>query len=381
MSNHFLEHFSELEDPRIERCRKHELLDIIFLSVCAVLSGADGWESIEEFGEAKLEWLRKFVPLKHGIPCHDTIARVMSRLNPEALQRCFIGWVQSVVALHSGEIVAIDGKTLRHSFDTTRRKNALHMVSAWAGSNGVVLGQVHTEEKSNEIKAIPALLELLDIRQAVVTIDAMGCQKDIAELIKSKRGDYVLAVKRNQGQLHEEIREAFELDENEGCGKLKAAFHEEIDSGHGRVEVRRIWQSSNLKWVPSAKDWKGAKSFARVESERHIGEKITKEIRYFISSLPLDAARMLAAIRSHWSIENSLHWVLDMTFREDASRVRRGDAAENLSMLRRLVLNICRRNKTGKSNPSKVRRAGWNDDVRTQLLLGAGTPDPPGTLN
>ncbi len=206
----------------------------------------------------------------------------------------------------------------------------------------------------------------------------MGCQKDIAELIRSKRGDYVLAVKKNQGQLYEEIREAFELDEQEGCGKLKAAFHEEIDSGHGRVEVRRIWQSANLRWVPSAKEWKGAKSFARVESERHIGDKITKEIRYFISSLPLDAARMLSAIRSHWAIENSLHWVLDMTFREDASRVRRGDAAENLSMLRRLVLNICRRNKTGKSNPSKVRRAGWNDDVRTQLLLGAGTPDTPG---
>jgi predicted transposase YbfD/YdcC len=273
---------------------------------------------------------------------------------------------------------AIDGKTLRGRFDTARRKNALHLVSAWGCSNGVVLGQVHTEEKSNEIRAIPALLELLDLRQAVVTIDAMGCQKDIAEKIRSKRGDYVLAVKKNQSQLHQDIREAFELSEHEGCGKLKAAFHEEIDSGHGRIEIRRIRQSTNLKWVPAAKDWKGAKSFAMVESERHIGDKITMEIRYFISSLPLDAPRMLAAIRSHWAIENRMHWVLDMTFREDASRVRRGNAAENLSMIRRLVLNICRRNKTGKSNPSKVRRAGWNDDVRTELLLGAGLPDPPG---
>lgn len=378
MTMNFLDFFSEIPDPRVKRCRRHELLDIIFLSVCAVLSGAQGWEAIEEFGEAKLEWLRKFVQLANGIPTHDTIARVMSRVNPEALQRCFLNWIQAVVQIHGGEVVAIDGKTLRGSFDTARRVNPLHMVSAWCCEHGLILGQVRTAEKSNEIKAIPELLELLDLRGAVVTIDAMGCQKEIAAKIREKRGDYVLAVKKNQGLLLEEIREAWELNEMEGCDRLRVGYFETVEEGHGRVEIRRVWQSSQMSWVPSGKSWKGAKSFAKVESERHVDGKITKEIRYFVSSLGLDPERFLRVVRSHWMVENQLHWVLDVTFKEDASRIRRGDAPENLSMLRRLVLNICRRNRTGKSNPSKIRRAAWNDDVRLELLLGAGLQDPPG---
>lgn len=368
----FFEHFSTLPDPRIERCRRHELLDIVFLSVCAVLSGAEGWEAIEEFGEAKLAWLRRFVPLANGIPRHDTIARVMSRLDPEALQRCFIGWMQAVAQVTTGEVVAIDGKTLRRSFDTATRKSALHMVSAWGCANGVVLGQLRTSEKSNEITAIPALLNLLDVRGCIVTIDAMGCQRAIAEQIRSKRGHYVLAVKENQGALLDDIRDYFEADAGQGYMGLKALYHEETDSGHGRVEVRRCWHSGDLRWVPATQRWAGAKSVARVECERHVRGRVTREVRYYISSLAVAPERLLGAVRSHWGIENRLHWVLDMTFREDYSRVRRGHAAENLTVLRRMALNICRKNQTGKSNPSKIRRASWNDDFREQLLIGAG---------
>ena len=372
MTPSFFEHFAELPDPRIERCRQHELLDIVFLSVCAVLSGADGWEAIEEFGEAKLAWLRRYVPLANGIPRHDTIARVMSRLDPEALQRCFIGWMQAVVQATTGEVVAIDGKTLRRSFDSATRKAALHMVSAWGCANGVVLGQVRTAEKSNEITAIPALLELLDVRGCIVTIDAMGCQRDIAAQIRRQRGHYVLAVKANQGALLEELQDYFETDAPNGYRGLKAAYHEETDSGHGRIEVRRCWHSADLRWMPATRAWAGAKSVARVESERHVGGRMTREVRYYLSSLDLDPARLMDAVRSHWAIENRLHWVLDMTFREDYSRVRRGHAAENLTVLRRMALNICRRDHSGKSNPSKIRRASWNDNFREQLLLGAG---------
>ena len=372
MTPSFFDHFSELPDPRIERCRQHELLDIVFLSVCAVLSGADGWEAIEEFGEAKLAWLRRYVPFTNGIPRHDTIARVMSRLDPEALQRSFIGWMQAVVQVTAGEVIAIDGKTLRRSFDTATRKAALHMVSAWGCANGVVLGQLRTSEKSNEITAIPSLLELLDVRGCIVTIDAMGCQRAIAEQIRAKRGHYVLAVKENQRALLEDIRDYFEADAKNGYGGLKVAYLEETDSGHGRIEVRRCWQSADLRWMPATRAWAGAKSVARVESERHIGERVTREVRYYISSLGLEPGQLLGAVRSHWSIENRLHWVLDMTFREDYSRVRRGHAAQNLTVLRRMALNICRRDQSGKSNPSKIRRASWNDDFREQLLLGAG---------
>ena len=297
----------------------------------------------------------------------------MSRLDPEALQRCFIGWMQAVVQATAGDVVAIDGKTLRRSFDTATRKRALHMVSAWGCANGVVLGQVRTSEKSNEITAIPALLELLDVRGCIVTIDAMGCQRVIAEQIRAKRGHYVLAVKENQGALLSDIRDYFEADAEQGYRDLKAAYHEETDSGHGRVEVRRCWQSADLRWVPASQAWAGAKSVARIECERHIKGKISREVRYYVSSLAVDAARLLAAVRSHWAIENRLHWVLDMTFREDYSRVRRGHAAENLTTLRRMALNICRRNQTGKSNPSKIRRASWNDDFRQALLIGAGS--------
>lgn len=371
MGTAFLEHFSGIKDPRIERCKRHALLDILFLSVSAVLAGAEGWEAIEEFGHFKLGWLRKYVPLANGIPRHDTIARVISRLNPDGLQQCFLNWMQAVVEGTEGQVVAMDGKTLRRSFDRGSRKSALHLVSAWASQNGVVMGQVKTEEKSNEITAIPALLALLELQGCIVTLDAMGCQREIAQKIQEKQADYVLAVKSNQGVLHEECVEFFELARRHDFKQVTYDYHEETDAGHGRVEVRRSWQSTDIDYLSRGAAWAGLKSIGMVESERHIGGKVTLERRYYISSLPLDAKVFAYAVRSHWAVENSLHWVLDVTFREDESRLRRGHAAENFSILRRLALNLLRREtSTSKSQKAKRRSSGWDDAYREKVLFG-----------
>ena len=367
----FLEHFSGIKDPRIERCKRHGLLDILFLSVSAVLAGAEGWEAIEEFGHLKLGWLRKYVPLANGIPRHDTIARVISRLNPEGLQRCFLNWTQAVAEATPGQVVAMDGKTLRRSFDRASRKSALHLVSAWASRNGVVLGQVKTEEKSNEITAIPALLALLELKGCIVTLDAMGCQREIAEKIVEKQADYVLAVKQNQGGLHEDLVEFFDTAQQNDFNSVTHDSHEETDAGHGRVEVRRYWQSTDIDYLSRGAAWAGLKTIGMTESERHLGEKVTLERRYYISSLPLDAKAFGNAVRTHWAVENSLHWVLDVTFREDESRLRRGHAAENFGILRRLALNLLKQEtSTAKSQKAKRRSSGWDDDYREKILFG-----------
>ena len=368
----FITHFSVLEDPRIERCKKHKLLDILFLTVSAVLSGAQGWEDIEEFGHAKLLWLQRFVELANGVPRHDTIARVMARLEPGILQQCFFQWMNDVVEAVDGNVIAIDGKTVRGSFDKASRKNALHMVSAWSCASGVALGQVKTSEKSNEITAIPRLLELLELKKCIITIDALGCQKGIARDILNKKADYVLGVKKNQPALHADFVQYFEkhllLSENKTSSKI--GIFETVDKAHGRVETRRCWQSTDLQWLPTTKEWEGLRSVLRVESTRCIGENTSKEVRYFISSLPLNPERALAAIRQHWFVENQLHWVLDVTFGEDRSRIRRGDAPENMAVLRRLALNICKKCANGDSNPKKLKKAGWNDSFREFLLFG-----------
>jgi len=369
----FITHFSIIEDPRIERCKKHKLLDILFLTVSAVLSGAQGWEDIEEFGHAKLDWLKRFVELPNGIPRHDTIARVMGRLDPNTLQQCFFQWMSDVLEAIEGDVIAIDGKSLRRSFDRASRKNALHLVSAWSCTGGVALGQVKTEEKSNEITAIPRLLELLEVKKCIITIDAMGCQKDIAAEIIKKKADYVLGVKKNQPALHDDFVQYFEkylLQKNELTSKC--GMFETVDKAHGRVEVRRCWQSTELKWLPSTREWAGARSVLRVECERHTSTGKSSEVRYFISSLPLNPEKALSAVRQHWFVENQLHWVLDVTFGEDGSRIRRGDAAENMAVLRRLALNICKRYANGDSNPKKLKKAGWDDSFREKLIFQTG---------
>ena len=367
----FMAHFAIIEDPRIERCKKHTLLDILFLTVSAVLSGAQGWEAIEDFGHAKLEWLKRFIKLSNGIPRHDTIVRVMGRLEPAVLHKCFFEWMNDVVEAIEGDVIAIDGKSFRGSFDKASRKNALHMVNAWSCAGGVALGQVKTSEKSNEITAIPRLLELLEVKKCIVTIDAIGCQKDIAEKILAKKADYVLGVKKNQPALYDDFIQYFEnhLLKTEGLPSHAGIF-ETIDKAHGRIEKRRCWQSTELHYLPAAKEWKGIHSVLRVECERQTAHNTSKEVRYFISSLPLNPERALSAIRQHWFVENQLHWVLDVTFGEDKSRIRRGDAPENMGVLRRLALNICKKHATGESNPRKLRKAGWDDTFREKLLLG-----------
>ena len=303
----FMSHFSNIPEPRIERCRQHELMDILFLSICAVLCGAEGWEEIEDFGRARLDWLKRYFQFKNGIPKHDTIARVLSRLDPSALQNSFISWVNAASQLTDGEVIAIDGKTVRRSFQTGNRKSAIHMVSAWACQNNMVLGQQKVSEKSNEITAIPALLELLELKGCIVTIDAMGCQTAIADSIINQGADYVLALKGNQGDLSEQVKQLFDYD---GETQLKEQTVEDIDAGHGRIETRRCRQIAiNKKWLPSSERWPKLKTLIEITSTRECGETITSEKRYYISSLALDAKKAADAVRSHWAVENKLHWV------------------------------------------------------------------------
>lgn len=372
MKNTFIENFSEIEDPRIERCKRHQLIDILFLSVSAVLTGAEGWEDIEQFGCIKLEWLRKYLPFENGIPKHDTIARVLSRIEPDAIQRCFIKWVQDIACESELDVVAIDGKTARRSFTTKERSNALHMVSAWSCSHGLVLGQQKVEGKSNEITAIPALLDLLDIEGACITLDAMGCQKDITKTIQAKKADYVIALKGNQGGLYEEVKAYFHKAYREKFADLEYAKSEETDSGHGRIETRACLQLNvDESWLTKLKGWHGIKTVIEITSERHVADKIQTEVRYYISSLNLDAKRANLVIRQHWAVENSLHWTLDMTFREDESRIRRGNGAQVMNALRKVALNIVRNNTTRKASmKQKLKQASLDDDFRAELLLG-----------
>ncbi|MDQ7051322.1 MAG: ISAs1 family transposase [Enterobacterales bacterium] len=273
MTNNFISHFSIINDPRIERHKKHQLIDILFLSVCAVLSGAEGWEDIEDFGVAKLDWMKKYLPFENGIPKHDTIARVLSRLEPASIQSCFIQWVQSIAQQTHMSVIAIDGKTARRSFTTKNRKNPLHMVSAWSCGHGLVLGQQRVDDKSNEITAIPKLLDLLDVKDSTVTLDAMGCQHSIADKIIEKGADYVIALKGNQGKLSEEVKAWFHIAHREKLKQSKFSQHEETDTGHGRIEVRRCLQLEiDNRWLSDSKDWSSIKSVICIESERHVDE-------------------------------------------------------------------------------------------------------------
>lgn len=363
------EHFGSLTDPRVERTKLHRLMDIILIAVCAVISGADDWVDIEEYGEAKLEWLRGFLELPHGIPSHDTFGRVFSMIDPEQFGKCFLSWARAASQAISGQVVAIDGKSLRGSRDQANGRAAIHMVSAWATECRMVLGQVRTEDKSNEITAIPELIELLALKGCIVTIDAMGCQKEIASKLIGKGADYVLSLKGNQGTMHEEVRLFFEDAMDKGFGEFRAHYHESVDGDHGRVEVRRCWAVSQIEWLPEKAKWVGLKSIAMVESQRHIGSKVTTETRYFLSSLPGDAKRIAEAVRAHWAVENSLHWSLDVSFREDECRVRKDHAPQNLSVLRHMALSLLKNEKTCKRGVKAKRlRAGWDLDYLAKVL-------------
>lgn len=343
-----LSHFAEMTEPRVERTRDHLLSDLLALAICGVIGGADSWVEIEEFGKAKEEWFRSFLGLPHGIPSHDTFGRVFARLKPEEFQQCFIRWVQSVTQAMPGEIVAIDGKQLRRSFDRASKKGAIHMVSAWANTQRLVLGQHKVAEKSNEITAIPALLQVLELAGCIVTIDAMGCQKEIAAQIVEKKADYILALKGNQGSLHEEVRMYFETARHFNFKQIAHSYHQEVEGDHGRIETRRCWVVEALNWLTMKTDWKGLRSLIMIEATREVGAERSVETRYYISSLVAEAAQFNGAVRGHWGIENRLHWVLDVAFDEDRCRIRKAHAPQNFAILRHLALNLPRQERTKK---------------------------------
>jgi len=342
------EHFSIIKDHRQTGKVVYPLDDLLVLCVCAIICGAEGWSDIEEFGHSRKEWLNEKGLLKKGIPVDDTIARAVSMLNPKALQSCFINWMVDVNEQTEGDVIAIDGKTLRRSFDRKSNKAAIHMVSAFACANGLVLGQAKTAEKSNEITAIPALLTLLDLKGHIVTIDAMGCQKKIAKQIIEQGGDYTLALKDNQKRLHDEVKDFFDSGETHDFKCVEHDYYEEIDKGHGRLEVRRYWITNDLSGINERSKWSGLNCIGMAENETHKNGKITIDRRYYILSIDSDAKRFGHAVRNHWGIENRLHWVLDMSFREDESRVRRENAAENFSVFRHVAVNLLRKDKSSK---------------------------------
>ena len=369
-----LRFFEDLPDPR-GRNKLHKLTDMLVIAICAVICGADGWEDVALFGRAKQKWFRTFLELPWGIPSHDTFGRVFARLNPDAFEACFVAWIASLAECTAGRLIAIDGKAIRRSFEHAWDKSGMaHLVSAFVGSSQMVFGQCKVEDKSNEIVAIPKLLELIDVKGATVTIDAIGCQKQIAGQIVRQGGNYVLAVKNNQAKLHEKVQALLHEARQENLEGWAGDFHEQTEAGHGRIETRKVWSIRDVRWLGDlAQDWPGLRPLAMVEATRQVGgQAATTESRYYISSLDGQSARAMgASIRGHWGIENRLHWLLDMTFQEDQSRIRKGHGAENYSRLRRIALNLLRREKVIKASiRGKRKLGGWDHDYLLQLITG-----------
>jgi predicted transposase YbfD/YdcC len=350
----------------------HYLTDILVIAICGVICGADDWVGIEEFGQAKEKWFQSFLPLPNGIPSHDTFGRVFAQLEPERFQNCFVSWIQAISHLSQDEIVAIDGKTLRRSYDRHSSKAAIHMVSAWAATNRLVLGQLKTDEKSNEITAIPPLLRELALTGCIVTIDAIGCQTAIAQQIIEQEADYVLALKGNQGKLHQDVQSLFDYAFEKKFQDIEHDTYQTVDKGHGRLEIRRCWTISDpefLSWLDPTGKWTGLSSISRVEAQRLIEGERTRKVRYYISSLAGDAAQIGQAVRTHWQIENCVHWVLDVSFREDDCRIRQGYGPQNMALLRHIALNALHQETTAKCGIKNKRlKAGWDNDYLLKVL-------------
>jgi predicted transposase YbfD/YdcC len=373
-----IDHFAALTDPRSDHTKRHHLLDLLTIALCAVISGADEWVAMAAYGNAKREWFATFLDLPNGIPSHDTFGRVFAALDPDQFERCFLAWVQSTVALTAGAVVAVDGKTVRRAHDRGAGKAAIHMVSAWASANRLVLGQVATAEKSNEITAIPALLDVLLLKGCIVTIAAIGCQTEIAAQIVDKGADYVLALKENQEGLYHETIHRFTDAHATGRDDYTLERAETIDGGHARVEVRQYWtisDSGTLAHLDPDGRWAGLRAIGMATAERReqgngVAGKVTRETRYYLTSLT-DAGEFGRAVRSHWGIENGLHWVLDIAFREDESRARAGARATNLVVLRQIAVNLLKQERTAKVGIKNKRlKAAWDERYLLKVLKG-----------
>jgi len=370
-STSLMEHFEELADPRMDRQKRHLLMDILFIAISGVICGATSFVDMEDFGKAKFDWFDERLELASGIPSHDTFRRVLSLIDPEQFRSCFMAWTQAISEEVCGDIIAFDGKTLRRSFDSATGLSAIHVLNAWSNANELCIGQMKVDGKSNEISAMPELMKLIEIGGSVVTADALHCQKEIASQIIEQGGDYVLALKSNQQSLYEDVKLFFEDSVAEGfdvpCGSCQSN-----DWGHGRTENRKYWTVAvaDLEWLGQTDQWKGLRSIACVESTRITRETESVERRYFISSL--DSTRTIArSIRHHWNIENKLHWVMDVDFDEDSCRARTDHSAENFAVLRQIAHNLIKQESSKNvSVRRKINKAGWDNDFLARIVAG-----------
>lgn len=363
--------FGDLPDPRVEGRCDHKLLDILIIAICGVLCGADSWVGIETVGKAKESWFRQFLELEHGIASHDTFGYVFAKIDHDAFQTRFVRWVESVFHVTKGQVIAIDGKTARGSHNKAIGKDALHLVNAWASANGIALGQRKVEDQSNEITAIPELLRLLDVSGCIVTIDAMGCQTKIAQTIRDEKADYLLRVKDNQSTLKQDLVDWFAFGDSQQFAGMDMDFHQTIHKTSGRIEIRQCWVVRDpvaFEHIRHYDGWTDLNSIIRVQRERRDGEHISRDTGYYISSLTSSAAVILEATQHHWAIENCFHWVLDVTFGEDMSRIRSGESAENMAVLRTIALNLLKQDTSKSSLKQKRFRAALDNDFLFHLL-------------